>query len=268
MAYARGMRSVPPGVALGVALAIALPLVPSAAAERRRPVHVTYDAEHLDLDGRVLQFRPSRPIVRASLVAIGEDGAELGSGAATYDRPPGDRWWSITWTQPAGTRVMMLRLRVETDDGVATRVELIPWSVAIDHEDVTFATDSAAIAPDQRVKLDASLAKITEIVDRTTPFMKVTLYIAGHTDTVGSAAKNRTLSLARASAIGAPFRKKGLAIPVLVAGFGEEVPRVKTADDTDAPANRRADYVLAPSGGAPPFKGAYLKVKAAWKPLR
>ena len=98
--------------------------------------------------------------------------------------------------------------------------------------------------------------------------MKLTLYIAGHTDTVGPAAKNRTLSLARAVAIGAYFRSKQLAIPIVVAGFGEEVQKVKTPDDTDERANRRADYVLGPAGGVPPFQGAYARVKAGWKPLR
>ena len=34
---------------------------------------------------------------------------------------------------------MMLKLRVAAADGVATTVELVPWSVTIDHEDVNFA---------------------------------------------------------------------------------------------------------------------------------
>jgi hypothetical protein len=46
------------------------------------------------------------------------------------------------------------------------------------------------------------------------------------------------------------------------------VLKVKTADNTDNAANRRVDYVLGPAQGAPPFKGAYLKVKAQWKQLK
>ena len=94
------------------------------------------------------------------------------------------------------------------------------------------------------------------------------LYIAGHTDTVGPNAKNKKLSLDRALSIGAYFKQKGLAIPIVVAGFGEEVPKVKTKDNTDERANRRADYVLGPAAGTPPFKGPYLKVQAAWKQLK
>jgi outer membrane protein OmpA-like peptidoglycan-associated protein len=250
-----------------VVLAVALAVIPVAQADRRAPIHVGYDLEHLDLDNRVLQFRPSRPITEASLVVIGEDGSELGRGAASYPRPPASAWWSISWSQPAETRVLMLRLRVAAADGVATNVELVPWSVTIDHDDVTFATDSAVIDPGERAKLDASLAKITDVAKVAGTFMKLTLYVAGHTDTVGSAASNRKLSRGRAVAIGRYFRGK-LAMPIVVAGFGEDVPRVTTPDDTDEPRNRRADYVIGPAGGSPPFRGAYLKAKASWTQLR
>jgi outer membrane protein OmpA-like peptidoglycan-associated protein len=251
-------------------LVLAMVSAGSVAADRRAPIHVGYDADHLDLDKHVLQFKPSRPIAEASLVVIGEDGQELGKGSMTYDHPPAEAWWTIEWTQRTtdrNTRAMVLKLRVAASDGVATNVELVPWSVTIDHEDVTFRTDSAVIDEDQRAKLDATMSKLVEVVKVASPFMKPTLYIAGHTDTVGSAAKNRKLSLERATAIGQYFRTKKLAIPIVVAGFGEEVLKVKTADEADEAANRRADYVIGPSG-APPFHGPYAKVKADWKSLR
>jgi outer membrane protein OmpA-like peptidoglycan-associated protein len=118
------------------------------------------------------------------------------------------------------------------------------------------------------VKLDSSLAAIDGVVQRSEKFMKMRLYIAGHTDTVGPSAKNRKLSLDRALAIASYFRKKGLKIPIAFAGFGEEVLKVKTPDNTDERANRRVDYVIGPADGAPPFKGPYLKVKTDWKQLR
>ena len=226
-------------------------------------IHVTYDVEHLDLDKHVLQFKVSRPVVGATLSVLGEDGKELGTGSASYERSDG--WLAIAWTQPAGARVMVMKLHVAAANGDATNVQLIPWSVTVEHEDVTFATDSAVVAADQRDKLDASLAKIEAIAKQAAPYMKLTLYIAGHTDTVGPAAKNAKLSEARAIAIGQYLRGKHLAMPIVVAGFGEALPKVATPDETDEPANRRADYVLGPAGGAPPFKAAN---KAAWKPLR
>src|SRR5690606_12696623 len=200
----------------------------------RAPLRVTYDLDHLDLDRRVLQFKLSRPAASAELTVIGEDGAEIGSGSATYrDAAPGT-WLPIEWKQRARGRVMMLRLRAVSSDGLATRVELIPWSVTVEHEDVNFRTDSAVIEASERSKLDASLAEIRRIVARSGRFMKMKLYVAGHTDTVGPAARNRSLSHRRALAIARYFRSKGLSIPIEVAGFGEHVLRVKTPDETDA----------------------------------
>jgi len=237
---------------------------------RRPPARlgVTYDSSHLDLDGRVLHFKLPVPARSADLVAIGEDGDEIGTGSATYTDEPVTAWLPITWTQKRGTRVMILKLRVVAADGRATNVELVPWSVTIDHEDVNFRTDSAVIDPDQEAKLEASLAQIDTVVRRAQRFMKMTLYVAGHTDTVGSAAKNRKLSLARARAIASYFRRKGLAIPISFAGFGEDVLKVKTPQETDAAANRRTDYVIGPSAAPPPFKGPYLKARVHWQRLQ
>lgn len=234
----------------------------------RAPLKITYDAEHLDLDKRELQFKLSRPAASAELVVIGDDGKQLATGAATYQQPAPDAWLSITWKQPAGTRVMMLKLRVVAGDGIATNLELIPWSVTVDHEDVNFRTDSAVIEAAEHGKLDASLAKIHEIVKRSERFLKLRLYIAGHTDTVGGGAKNKRLSLDRARAIASYLRKQGLRLPISFAGFGEDVLKVRTADNTDERANRRVDYVLGPAAAPPPFRGPYLRVRAAWKQLR
>jgi len=234
---------------------------------RGGPLKVTYDADHLDLDKRTLQFKLSRQAASAEITAIGDDGSELGKGSTTFKSDSAD-WLSITWTQPASTNVMILKLRVVASDGAATNVELIPWSVNVDHQDVNFDTDSAKIKSTETAKLDASYAKIAEVIKRSQKFMQMRLYIAGHTDTVGPNAKNRKLSLDRAVAIGAYLKKKGIKIPISIAGFGEEVLKVKTADNTDEGANRRADYVIGPAAGSPPFKGPYLKVKADWKQLK
>ena len=248
---------------LAVALATAGP------ARAGRMIHVTYDAAHLDLAKHVLQFQVSRPISQAELKVIGDDGSTLDQSSQIFSdagAQPG-KWIAMPWKQASGTTVLELELRVVGTDRSATKVTLIPWSVTIAHEDVNFATDSAAIEPGEQAKLDASLAKIDDVVKRSSKFIKMQLYVAGHTDTVGPSAKNRTLSLARARAIAAYFRKKGLALPIAYAGFGEDVPKVVTPDNTDERANRRADYVLGPAGAAPPFGGAYLKAHAAWRRL-
>lgn len=250
------------------ALLLLLLVAPVAAkpATPRAPLRVGYDADHLDLDKRTLQFTLTQPAAKATISAIGEDGAELGTGTATYDASPPGTWLSITWTQPNATRVLKLVLHAEAVSGARVNLELIPWSVTVEHEDVNFSTGSAVIAATEEAKLNASITAIGDIVKRSEKFVKMQLYVAGHTDTVGPADKNRRLSLARARAIGRYFRDRGIALPIVVAGFGEDVLKVHTPDNTDAVVNRRADYVIGPSGGRPPFSGRYLKARAVWTP--
>ncbi len=248
-------------------LAFAL-LLASGSAAAAPSVHVSYDAEHLDLDKHVLQFKPSRAVSEATLTVIDDAGNDLGDAHVEYDKLPANGWLAIAWTPSSDAPVMKLELEVKTADGAGTRVELIPWSATIDHDDVEFRTDSSTIDDGERAKVDASAAKIVEIVQRVGKHMKLTLYVAGHTDTVGPSDKNRKLSLDRAIAIGHYLAAHGVAVPIVVAGFGESVPKVATPDNTDEPANRRADYVLGPAGGTPPFHGAYLKAKAQWRALR
>jgi len=88
----------------------------------------------------------------------------------------------------------------------------------------------------------------------------ITLYIAGHTDTVGSPTHNFKLSQDRARSIAAWFRKRGVKIPISYEGFGETSLAVKTADNIDEVRNRRADYVL--SDGAPTLSSSF---HASWK---
>ena len=249
------------------ALAIVCVLVAPVLAQPPRQMHIGYDADHLDLDHHVLQFKLTRPAGSAELVVIGDDGNQIGTGSATFHGEAPETWLSINWTQPADARVMMLKLRAVSSDNVATNLELVPWSVAIDHQDVEFATNSSTIEPSEHAKLDASLGKIADVIKRSEKLIKMQLYIAGHTDTVGTSASNRTLSLARARAIAKYFRESGVKLPIAFAGFGEDVPLVKTPDETDERRNRRVDYVLGPVGGAPPFKGPYLKARADWKKL-
>jgi outer membrane protein OmpA-like peptidoglycan-associated protein len=74
---------------------------------------------------------------------------------------------------------------------------------------------------------------------------KIRLFIAGHTDSVGDAASNRSLSRGRAKSIGRWFRKHGIKIPILSAGLGEDQLLIQTPDNTAEAKNRRAEYVVA-----------------------
>src|SRR5262249_36749474 len=212
------------------------------------------------LKEHVLQFQLSRPAKSAQLEVIGENGEALGSGEASFHGEAPGTWLPIRWSQKPG-KVMLMRLPASASDGLSAHVELVPWSVTIEHEDVNFDTDRAIIKPSEAGKLDRSLAKIAEVVKGAERFLKVKLWVAGHTDTVGSKDHNRKLSLERARAIAEYFRRKGLKIPISYEGFGEDLLKVRTPDETDEPRNRRADYVVGAASAPPPIRGDWKDLK-------
>src|SRR5205823_5647645 len=105
-------------------------------------------------------------------------------------------------------------------------------------------------------KLTAALPSLEKAIKRYSEAVKVAgatirLYVSGYTDTVGPASSNRSLSDARAHAIAQWFRKKGVTVPIYARGFGEDILKVETPDETPEQKNRRADYdvgVNGPSG--------------------
>jgi outer membrane protein OmpA-like peptidoglycan-associated protein len=207
---------------------------------------IGYDRAHLDLEHERLQFTVSRPAATARLLVVTDDGAELPGEERSIAGQRAGQWISIDW-KPTASAVLRLELTVKTVDGDAVIARLVPWSVSIPHEEVVFASGEATIQPSEEKKLDASYQKIVGTIDKVRkhePNLDVRVYIAGHTDTVGSAEDNRKLSQARAKAIARWFRDRGLPMPLYYAGFGEDQPKVKTADNVDEPRNRRVDYVV------------------------
>lgn len=140
--------------------------------------------------------------------------------------------------------VLQIRFTCHDPDGFFAPMEVHPWVLHIPHEEVIFASGKAEIGAPERPKLDEAYEKIATAIRRYGKVVPIKLYVVGHTDTVGDGASNRTLSVARARAIAAYFRSKGVRIPILYTGFGEEALAVPTPDETDEPRNRRADYVL------------------------
>jgi outer membrane protein OmpA-like peptidoglycan-associated protein len=150
----------------------------------------------------------------------------------------------VKWDPPAKD-VEIGRVDVRVSDATgAFLYSLFPWQVYIPHEEVAFATDSAAIAPTETPKLQASLAKIADALAKHKELGAIKLYVAGHTDTVGATKYNLGLSLKRAQSIAGWFRKSGLRTPIAFEGFGEQALRIATPDNTDEPRNRRVDYIL------------------------
>ena len=209
---------------------------------------IGYTNESFDADAHRLTFTMSRPAGHAELKVIGEDGNQLAAATADYKGERPGTPLAITWTPTHAGNVLALELRATSTDGARAGVRLLPWSISVPHKEVVFETGKWDVRKSEEPKLDAAYQKIADEVGRArkaVPDVPVKLYIAGYTDTVGGNVDNRKLSLERARAIAIWFRDRGLPLPIFYAGFGEEVLRVKTPDNTDSEANRRADYIVA-----------------------
>ncbi len=219
------------------------------------PLAVNVDLKNdFDPVKRKLRFTVNQPIVKAHLKVLMDTGAVVADDDIPFESEPAGTKLEVSWPEAKGM-AMMVNLRVFAKSGVFNGVEVTNWQVNIPHEEVNFASGKWDVQAEETAKLENSLKLIQDAVDKYGSLAQIKLYILGHTDTVGPTASNRTLSFNRARAIGGWFKKRGLRIPVLYEGFGEEAPLVQTADETDEPKNRRADYVL--SIGEPTLTGGY-----------
>jgi len=185
-----------------------------------------------------------------------ESGADGGTEVVAVSGD-GREGYRVGW--PAA-RALRLSVTGHDADGFFAGIDLFPWRVDVPHEEVNFRSGLADVDAGEVPKLEATYALLAETVRRFGHLAPIRLFVAGHTDTVGEGAANRALSEARARALGRWFRKRGLRIPVLFAGFGEDTPLVATPDETDEPRNRRAEYIVAVE--APPVRGGL-----AFRPL-
>jgi outer membrane protein OmpA-like peptidoglycan-associated protein len=216
----------------------------SAAAPAATPLKVDLDKARVDLAARRLEVRMNHAPGHVEVKVFGTSGESplVQDDLDFHGHAPGETL-TVTWPDP-GADVARIDVRAYDSAGAYVGLALLPWSISIPHEEVTFATDSATIAPSEAPKLEASYKLITEALVKYRELGAIKLFIAGRTDSVGNPGYNLKLSQRRAQAIAGWFRKRGLKVPVLFEGFGEQALLVPTPDETDEPRNRRVDYFL------------------------
>ena len=228
------------------------------------PLKVQVDKSKVDLKQHRLEVKMSHPAGKVKIEVYAEDEAVLADEEQDFTGRPAGAPLIVAWTPSSDAAVARIEVHAYDAHGSWVGVEIAPWFVPIPHEDVNFKTGSAEIDDPETPKLEAAYAKLGEVLAKDQAHGRmhpgITLYIAGHTDTVGSAAHNLKLSQDRARSIASWFRKRGVKLPISFEGFGETSPEVKTADNVDEPHNRRVDYVL--SDGPPTYSAAF---KPSWK---
>jgi outer membrane protein OmpA-like peptidoglycan-associated protein len=236
---------------LVLALAIALTTTGALAAPRKAGGKATaapqiqIDKSRVDLANHRLELRLSLPAADVEIKVTADSGEVLADERHDFTGTPAGAPITVTWTPNGPQTAARIELRVHDVAGGFAGMAIVSWSLTIPHEEVVFKTDSAEIMESERPKLEASLQQINAaLAKHKEEFGRPTLFVAGHTDTVGGDGHNLKLSQARAQSISRWFKAHGLRIPVAYEGFGESALAVQTADNVDEIRNRRVDYIL------------------------
>ncbi len=105
---------------------------------------------------------------------------------------------------------------------------------------ITFATDSSRINPD----FQHTLRNVAQVLNH---FERTYIYVDGHTDTTGSHQYNQELSERRAEAVAQNLVTRNvLSGRLIVRGFGETDPLIRTGDNVNEPENRRVEIQIVP----------------------
>jgi outer membrane protein OmpA-like peptidoglycan-associated protein len=246
-----------------LALLVAAAFAPAAHAGAS-PLQVQVEKSKVDLKQHRLEVKMSHPAGKVHIKVVGESGATLADEEQDFTGRPGGTPLTVTWSPSSDEGVATIDVRAFDSTGRWVGVQISPWFVAIPHEDVNFKTDQSSIEESETPKLEAAFAKLNEVLAKDAAHGRqhpgITLFIAGHTDTVGNAGYNLKLSQARARSIAAWFRKRGVKMPIAYEGFGETALAVKTADSIEEAKNRRVDYIL--SDDPPRYGGGFAP---SWK---
>ncbi|HEY2409783.1 MAG TPA: OmpA family protein [Polyangiaceae bacterium] len=218
---------------------------PPGADSARSSLEVSVDLSKVDLKAHQLELKMNHEASKVTIKVIGESGSVLANEEQLEAGRPAGALIVVKWSPASEEPAARIELFAYDKDGVFKGVAITPWSLSIPHQEVNFRRDSSAIDDPEKPKLEASLVTITEAVKAHENLGAITLFIAGHTDTVGPASHNLTLSRSRARAIASWFAQHGLKLGIAFEGFGESALLIKTADEVDEPRNRRVDYILA-----------------------
>lgn len=222
------------------------------------PIQLQINKDNVDLAKGALILSTNVALEKVDIEVYGKGGDVIHNSTQKIDAMRGDL--TINWTPTAG-EVGSVKITATDIAGFWSAVVLEPFFVDIPHKEVEFETGKAEWDEAETPKLTETLERIVaELKKHKRKGLTLQLYIAGYTDTVGSASSNMSLSRARAKSIAKWFRKAGLRIPIYYQGFGETAQAVKTADNVDEKRNRRAVYLL---GNTRPPKSPQLP-KSNW----
>src|SRR4051812_2810709 len=169
------------------ALAVVLVAASAAlvAAAGGSPLRVQVDKSKVDLKAHHLEVKLSHPAAKVKITVYSDSDAVLAEEEQDFTGRGAGAPLIVTWTPSSDAAVGRIDLRAYDVQNRWVAVEISPWSVTLNHEDVNFATDSAEI-PDKDVpKLEAAFAKMSEVLAEDKAKGRqhpgITFFVAGHT---------------------------------------------------------------------------------------
>ena len=127
---------------------------------------------------------------------------------------------------------------VELFDSLEIELDPVEVGVTVKLHNILFETNSAEFDDASRIVLD-------NFVDFLKDNPTIKIAIQGHTDDVGTAADNLSLSRRRADAVKDYLAKKGIAADRMTSkGFGESMPVANNETEEGRALNRRTEFVI------------------------
>ncbi|HET8939389.1 MAG TPA: OmpA family protein [Polyangiales bacterium] len=247
-------------IALAALLLAASPL---SAADAQSHLRLEIKDSDIDIPGRTLHFRLTGGSVSSvDYEMFSPEGAKLHTGHEDYTRSAPGEPLLVTWPD-LGKKAENFRMELKFNAGNSwVSFQIVRFFIEVPHEEVEFDSGKAEVKADQQGKLDKPLMALKEAATKYSKLMNVSLYVAGHTDTVGQASDNQRLSERRAQAIAQWFSAHGLrGLPIYVRGFGEGALAVNTPDNTPEQRNRRAQYIVSSFAPTLAGPGSWRKVQ-------
>ncbi len=215
------------------------------------PITATIPSNRVDLDTRSFDLVTNHPPSRVELEVMDDERRIIGKSTFKVKDAVRGKPVRVTWEQQSEGNIFKISAVAHDDYGYWAGVDIIPWSLVIEHEDVNFETARHEILSTEAPKVDAAWDEIQKVIEKYGEWVECSLYVAGYTDTVGDASSNQGLSQRRAKSLATYFQKMGADFPIWYRGYGESVLAVQTEDSVDELANRRALYVI--TAGPPPY---------------
>jgi len=209
---------------------------------RLKSLLLDFKKENVDIKNANIKFNANRGIEKVEIKIYNTQKKVIYENKIDYDTPQ-KKDISISWTK-SSDEVLSIQITAYDKYGFWSGMEINPFSVMIPHEEIVFSSGKWNVEKNELPKIKNSYSHVKKALRKYGKALELRLYIAGYTDTVGDPKSNLILSENRAKAIARSFRKQGLKISIYYQGFGEEVLRVKTSDEVNNEANRRAIYIL------------------------